>query len=261
MLLFRSRFPGLFTFIPAWFPVPSFRFCVLSYLSVSFHPTLLRSHSCSTGSRFVSVPLSVPFSFAFSVSLPLPFVRFRFSISLLSLLFFLFHFSSRSCLTAGFFGAPVPLSLSRSFPLFSGLVSRAFLPVLCTWLSVCFLSLLPASLPRLFHWCSPCALLCFLRFAFGAFPFFSASFRPLLFRFSLLGFGFFLFPASLFSLARVFQVLPYPLSLPPVAMLPFLLWYSAFLHFFSPLFCFASQVLLQSPTSCFQLGRSPLLSL
>ena len=47
------------------FPVP-----VLSFLFVSFRPSRLRSHSCSTGA---SLPLSLP---GFSACLPLPFGRF-----------------------------------------------------------------------------------------------------------------------------------------------------------------------------------------
>ena len=52
----------------------SFRFCVLGFLSVSFHPTLLRSHSCSA-----SACLAFPFRFfalAFRPSCLLSFVRF-----------------------------------------------------------------------------------------------------------------------------------------------------------------------------------------
>ena len=41
------------------------------------------------------------------------------------------------------------------FPLISGLVSRAFFPVLCTRLSVSFLSSFLASLPQLFRKCLP----------------------------------------------------------------------------------------------------------
>ena len=79
------------------------------------------------------------------------------------------------------------------FPFLSGLISRAFLPGFCTRLSVSFLLPFPDSLPQLFLRCLPCA------FAFGLFPFRSAFFRPLLFRFWLLSLCFFLssfFPAS-----------------------------------------------------------------
>ena len=67
----------------------------------------------------------------------------------------------------------------------------------------------------------------------------------------------FLFPSSPLPLAWVLRVPIYPFPFQPVAMPSVSLWYSAFLHFFSPLFCFATQVLLQPPTSCFQHGRSP----
>ena len=66
-------------------------------------------------------------------------------------------------------------------------------PVPRTRLPVCFLSPFPDSLPQLFLRCFPCAL------AFGLFPFPSAFFRPLLFRFRLLSLCFFLssfFPFS-----------------------------------------------------------------
>ena len=59
-------------------------------------------------------------------------------------------------------------------------------PVLRTRLPVCFLLPFPDSLPQLFLRCLPCAL------AFGLFPFPSAFFRPLLFRFRLLSLCFFL---------------------------------------------------------------------
>ena len=41
------------------------------------------------------------------------------------------------------------------FPVLSCLVSRAFLPGFGTWLSVCFLSSFPVSLPQPFHRCFP----------------------------------------------------------------------------------------------------------
>ena len=104
-------------------------------------------------------------------------------------------------------------------------VSRAFFPVLCTWLSVCFLSSLPASLPQLFHRRSPYPLS--FDFLSGASP----CFRFLIDRFRL-GSD---YSASVSSL-RLFPFLPHrrfrgalrflssPLispSVPPVAMLPF----------------------------------------
>ena len=93
----------------------------------------------------------------------------------------------------------------------------------------------------------------------------SPSVLPLLFRFlSSASFPVlitqplpFPFPSSPLPLAWVLRVPIYPFPFQPVAMPSVSLWYSAFLHFFSPLLCFATQVLLQSPTSCFQHGRSP----
>ena len=51
-LFVQARFlasPSLFPFIHGWFPVRFFRFRILSSLFVSFRPSLLRSHSRSTG--------------------------------------------------------------------------------------------------------------------------------------------------------------------------------------------------------------------
>ena len=59
-------------------------------------------------------------------------------------------------------------------PLLPGLVSRAFFSVLCTWLSVCFLSSSPASLPQLFHRRSP--FLPSFNFHFRCFPLLPLSF-------------------------------------------------------------------------------------
>ena len=97
-------------------------------------------------------------------------------------------------------------------------------------------------------------------FRFSISPFFSAFFRPLLSGFdysaSVSSFPFFPFLphggfpgayGSSFSSACFHASVPdLVLSLPA---LPF------------TAYCFASQVLLQLPASCFQLGRSPLLSL
>ena len=62
---------------------------------------------------------------------------------------------------------PVP---PLGFPVFHLLlrpVSRASFPVSGTWLPVCFLSSLPASLPQLFHRCFPSVPLSLVRFASG----------------------------------------------------------------------------------------------
>ena len=69
--------------------MPSFRFCVLGDLSVSFHPTLLHSHSCSASARLAFSPFGI---FRFSV-LPFFSTFFRpllFRVRLLSLPFLLF---------------------------------------------------------------------------------------------------------------------------------------------------------------------------
>ena len=84
---FRSfGFPR--SFLPG-FPCILSRFRYSASLYVSFHPSLIRSHSCSSGAclllRFLASP-SLP---AFSVPLPLPFVRFRFPSGYSALLFFL----------------------------------------------------------------------------------------------------------------------------------------------------------------------------
>ena len=89
----------------------------------------------------------------------------------------------------------------------------------------------PTAVPQVLAWLtSP-----FGSVHFSIFPFFSASFRPLLFRFRLLSLPFLLFPSSLFPLTVVPQVLVYPRSLLSVSIHPFPLWYSAFLQFLSPL--------------------------
>ena len=109
------------------------------------------------------------------------------------------------------------------FPVFHLLrrpVSRASFPVSGTWLPVCFLSSLPASLPQLFHRCFPSAL------ASGL-----SACLPL----SFVRFGLLLttqpsalsFPCFPFPLAAVPSVLIYPLSVQPVSMPSFRFRYSA----------------------------------
>ena len=88
MLLFRSRFPGLFPFSPAWFPVPSFRFCVLGFPFVSFRSSQLRSHGCSTGAHLVLCFVSSALLSVLSPSFLLPFVRFFSGSHYLALAFF-----------------------------------------------------------------------------------------------------------------------------------------------------------------------------
>ena len=83
---------------------------------------------------------------------------------------------------SGFHNASV---LPYGFPVFHlifRLVSRASFPVSGTWLSVCFFSSLPVSLPQLFHRCFPS-----IRFLSStSFPGFSACFPLSFVPFSLL---------------------------------------------------------------------------
>ena len=115
------------------FPVP-----VLSFLFVSFRPSLLRSHSCSTGACLL---LSLS---AFPLLFPLSFVRF-FSGSDYSAFCSSFPFFPVSPLS-GFPGARFRFRFF-AFPFLSGLISHAFLPGSRTRLSVRFLSPFPDSLP------------------------------------------------------------------------------------------------------------------
>ena len=98
---FLSASP-LSTFSSAWFPMLLFRFLVLSFLFVSFHPSRFRSHSRSTGA-------SLP---------PLPFVHFVFGLS--------------ACLLFSFVHSSLLLTTQPSvspFPLLPAFASQ--------WLSQC----------------------------------------------------------------------------------------------------------------------------
>ena len=151
--------------------MPFFPVSVLSVLFVSFRPSLLRSHSCSTGA---CLPLSLS---AFPLLVPRSFVRFR-SGSDYSALCSSVPFFPASPLR-GFSGASV---LPFGFPVFRLLfrpVSRASFPAFGTWPSVCFLSSFPVSLPQPFHRCFPSRPLSFVRFRSGLFCLLSAFFRPL----------------------------------------------------------------------------------
>ena len=175
-VLLYSCFPGapsplsLPRFSPSFRPVsmPSFRFSVLGFLSVSFRPSLLRFPQ----------PLvrCLPFAFAFGIFRftsaffrPL-LLRFR----LLSLCFF------RSLLPGltlqWFLRCPLSALAFSVFPVPSCLVSHAVLPGFGTWLSVCFLSSFPVSLPQPFHRCFPSFPLSFVRFSSGLFCLLSLSF-------------------------------------------------------------------------------------
>ena len=143
-----------------------------------------------------------------------PFAFFRplsFSFQLLSFLFFPFLLFPVLPKQICFPGARFR-SHFLGFPFISGLISRAFLPGSCTRLSVSFLLPFPDSLPQLFLRCLPYA------FAFGPFPFQSAFFRPLLFRFRLLSFLFFLSFSSRFRLTAAF---PVPVSALASSVSPF----------------------------------------
>ena len=128
--------------------------------------------------------------------------------------------SSRFRLTAAFPVLPTLLSL----PWLSPSVPPGFpcFPFgFRTWLSACFLSSFPASLPQPFHWCLPFA------FAFGLFPSFcflsSASFR--VFDYSASALSFPCFPLSPRSGSSGADLSP---SVSPVSMRPFRFWYLAF---------------------------------
>ena len=53
MLRFFLSASPFSAFSSAWFPMLLFRFPVLGFLFVSFHPSRLRSHSCSTGASLL----------------------------------------------------------------------------------------------------------------------------------------------------------------------------------------------------------------
>ena len=131
----------------ASFPSASFRFRILSFLFVSFRPSLLRFpqlfHRCSPVALAQAFSL-VSAAFRLTSTLGFGYSAFRSSFSdfprlasrwLLRYLRFRFRFS----------GSPFR---SPWFPM------KSFRFV-CTRLPVCFLSSFPASLPQLFHWCFP----------------------------------------------------------------------------------------------------------
>ena len=157
--------------------MPSFQVLVLGSLFVSFRPSSLRSHSCSTSAFLSDFPL--PIRFLSSASLPVLTTQPSASS-------FPFLPASASqwlpqCSALAF--APAV------FPVLSSLISHAFLPGSRTRLSVCFLSPFPDSLPQLFLRCLPCAFalglspsnpLSFVRFSSGSGYSASVSSFPLL---------------------------------------------------------------------------------
>ena len=130
---------------------------------VSFHPSLIRSRSCSSGA-YLMLSLSV-----FSASVPLSFVRFPSASGYLAFCFFLSSFFLPPP-HSGFLSAPSPLSLPWLSPFLPTWFPVSSPPVLRTRLPVRFLSSLPVSLPQPFHRCFPPAL------AFGLSPFLLHSF-------------------------------------------------------------------------------------
>ena len=131
--------------------MPSFQILVLSFLFVSFHPSLFRSHSRSTGACLLLSPS------AFFLSFSTFFRPLLFPVSITQPLFLPFlcfpSFASQllpRCSSSAF--------ASYVFHFLFRLVSHASFPVSSTWLSVCFLSSLSASLPQLFHRCFPYSL-------------------------------------------------------------------------------------------------------
>ena len=142
--------------------------------------------------------------------------RFRFSTALLSFLFLPFWLTVSA--SQWLVQLSYPFSLLR-IPILSCLISRAFFYGSHTWISVRFLSSFLVSLPQLFHKCLPFA------FAFGLFPYLSSFFRPILFRFRLLGFLLLPFHSFWLYLTVVSPVcdLAFALSLSPFSWTWFLM--------------------------------------
>ena len=102
---------------------------------------------------------------------------------------------------------------------------------------------------------------------FRAFRLLSAFFRPLLLASDYSAFRSFFSRLPVFSWQRFLRCSPVPF-VPFAFLCRFACFHASlpipvlsFLHFLSTFSCFASQWLPQLPASCFQLGRSPLLSL
>ena len=190
--------------------MPSFQVPVLGSLFVSFRPSQLRSHSCSTGASLLFRFLPSPSLPGFPLLFPLSFVRF-FSGSDYSAFCSSFPLFPVSPLS-GFPGARFRFRFF-AFPFLSSLISHAFLPGFRTRLSVCFLSPFPDSLPT----AVPQVLTLCFRFRSFCFP--SAFFRPLLFRFRLLSSLFLPFPSSWPCLSVALPVLRFFLSASPFSAL------------------------------------------
>ena len=141
---FLLSLPRSSPFAPAWFPVHSFPVPVLSFLFVSFRPSLIRFPQLFLRCFPYALALGI-FRFPSASFRPLPF-RLR----LLSLL--LLPFCPLDLrLTVGFPSRLRFLSSPSLLPFIHGWFPVRFLPVLHTQLSVRFLSSCPASLPQPFH--------------------------------------------------------------------------------------------------------------
>ena len=148
---FRSRFFGLSPFFPAWFPMLLFRLPVLGFLFVSFHPSRLRSHSCSTGASLLFRFLASASLPGFSARLLLSFVCFRSLLttqpSVLSFPFFPFSPVGGSSGARRFLASPtfpLPFRLFPCVPSDSGTQLPAF-PFSASLFRVTGTTQLPAS--------------------------------------------------------------------------------------------------------------------
>ena len=219
VLVFHFRFLRLPLYLsPNLLWLPSrflyLAFCLFLFALPWFTPTAV-SQVIPLCFRFRDFPLPVHFLSSVSFSLPATW------LSVPSVLFFLAlphsGFSNVSFLPFGFF----------VFPILSCLISHAFLLGSDTWLSVCFLSSFPVSLPQLFHRCFPLStflrpFLC--RDFLLAFSFLSSASA----RFWLLSILHFLFPSSWLPPCSGSHQCLSSSSVQPVSMLSFRLWYSAF---------------------------------
>ena len=167
---------------------------------------LLLAHPCLLLSlpTFSRLPLSRPIAASASLSDPR---CFRF-LSVASVLGsdYSASVSSFPCFLSpphsGFLSAPLSLSILRFSPFFPAWFPVHSFPVPVLSDPVCFLSPFLASLPQLFHECLPSAFAsCIFRSA-------SASFRPLLLSFRLLGLLFLPFRSSRFCLTVASTVPP-----------------------------------------------------
>ena len=255
---------GTFCFRFTFFRLCSIRFWLLNLLFLPFHSywLCLTVTSSALDSTFIlsfssclqdlishvflqdfCTWLSVCFLSLYPDLLPQLLIRWSLKISLLGQILD-FHFLSSASVLEPHYSASVssvpflPGFISQwivqcsslpfrfdVFPISSYLISHAALHGSRTWLSVCFLSSFPASLPQLFHRCFPLStsLRLFLcRDLLLTFNFLSS----VLVRFKLLSFLTFLFPSSRYPLSAVISM-HVSSSVQPVAMLSIRLWYSA----------------------------------